>query len=148
MICREYPVLWKCLRSALIKCWIFIKLKNEACSLPLKDHTNIVTFRKVHTLNLAIVFGKSSPSSCLVIGFQVTAQTVNFPAMSNTLTLDWVILNLFTVLDDSKQTRKLYIEEKLCLKIGFLFNSNILLVYNYLSITLAICPYVRDTELH
>lgn len=68
--------------------------------------------------------------------------------MSNTLTLAWVILNLFTVLDDSKQTRKLCTEEKPCLKIGFLFNSNNLLVYNYLSITLAVCLYVRDTELH
>lgn len=44
-----------------------------------------------------------------------------------------------------KQTRKLRIEEKLCLKIGFLLNSNNLLVYNYLSITLAVRLDVKDT---
>ena len=91
---------------------------------------------------------KIIPSIVLIIGFQVTAPRMNFSSMSNALTLARVILNLFTVLDDSKQTRKLCTEEKLCLKIGFLFNSNNLLVYNYLSIALAVCLYVRDTDLH
>lgn len=68
----------------------------------------------------------------------------SFLQMSNTLILDWVILNLFTVLDDSKQTRKLCTEEKLCPHIGFPFNFNNLLVCNYLSIPLAVCLYGRD----
>lgn len=147
-MCREFPVLWKYLRSAFIKCCIFIKLKNEAYVLQFKNQTNTVTFWNLQTFNLAIVFGKSSPSSCLIISFQVTAQRESSSSLSNALTLDWVILNLFTVLYDSKQTRKLCTEEKLCPKIGFLFNSNNLLVCNYLSITLAVCLSMGDTELH
>lgn len=123
----------------------FHQLKNEVCILQGKNQTNIATFLNFHTLSLAVVLGKSSPSSRLIIGFQVTAQRVIFfLSMSNPLTLDWVILNLFTVLDDCKQTRKLCTKEKLCPHIGFSFNFNNLLVYNYLSIPLAVCLYVRD----
>lgn len=85
-----------------------------------------------------------------MIGFQMTAQRVIFFLQCQILSmLDWVILNLFAVLDDSKQTnKKLCTEEKLCPKVGFPFHSNNLLLYNYSSITLALCLYVRDTELH